>query len=369
MVDRGVDIGARIAAAREASRLTQAELARASGVERSALAKIERGLRGVGALELADLAEALGVRIDWFVLDSPPAITSHRVRVGTEAELSSIDKTLERIARDVELVTGLGALAPAQLDPEPVPTTATEAERLAAGARKRCGLAPNDPVRDVAAVVSGIGLYAFARPLGSETADAASTLLTRGGVALINSTGWVGRRRLALAHELGHYLVADEYTIDWRVAETGDPGRTENLLDRFARAFLAPEGALSRYWNGLGDADLRTRAVLATSHFQIDMSTLARRLTDLKLADAAQCDTIRSVRTTKTDIIEHGLSIPYDLDAVGLPRVYEKAVLDLYRKQRISAERAVALLHGTFTADDLPAVADAHPDEIWSLLR
>lgn len=206
-------------------------------------------------------------------------------------------------------------------------------------------------------------------PLGAETADAASTLLVRGCVALVNSSNMVGRRRLALAHEFGHYLVADEYTIDWSVTEHSDSNRTETLLDRFARAFLAPASGLTSFWAQVGaDHDLRTSAVLATSHFRIDMSTLARRLSELDLASAGDCGSIRGFHTTKSDIIEYGLGIPYDLEGESRPRRYEKAVLALYRSERVSAERAVSLLQGALTAEELPELRTPHPDEIWSVL-
>ncbi len=77
--------------------------------------------------------------------------------------------------------------------------------------------------------------------LGPESADAASIMLVDGGVALVNGCLHVGRRRLAVVHELAHYLFADEYTVDWKIAE--DAADTwEARLDRFARAMLFATG-------------------------------------------------------------------------------------------------------------------------------
>jgi Zn-dependent peptidase ImmA (M78 family)/transcriptional regulator with XRE-family HTH domain len=350
--------------------MTQLDLSSASGIERSALAKIERGLRGVGALELAALARALDMRLEWFLSDEPAAIASHRTRAGAEVELSTIDKELERFARDVELLASLDTtLFDRTVEPVDVPGSGSVAEGLAERARHQCGLDPATPVQDLVETVSEIGLLVFAMPLGTETADAATTLLVQGGVSLINSTHAVGRRRLALAHELGHYLVADDYTVDWRVAEHNDSDRTEVLLDRFARSFLAPQAGLSKFWNESREIhELRTSAVLAASYFRIDMSTLARRLLELDLASSAECGTIRSVRTTRADIVDHGLVIPYDLDGIALPRRYEKSVLALYRDERISGERALGLLRGTFESEDLPPLRTKHRDELWSVV-
>ncbi len=370
MKENARTLGARIAAARESSGLTQMDLSQMSGIERSALAKIERGLRGVSALELAALAGALDVRLEWLLSDPPVAVASHRARADAGLRLSTIDRELERIARDVEFVAELYAeLLGRALEPVDVPTDGAAAEELAAEARVGCDLPPDSPILDLVGSVAQVGLLVFAMPLGAETADAATTLLIRGGVSLVNSTHQVGRRRLALTHEFGHYLVADDYTVDWRVAEQKDADHVEGLIDRFARAFLAPPTGLRAFWGEASAAhDTRTAAVLAASHFRIDMSTLARRLAELGLADRRECASIRGARTTRTDIIEHNLVIPYDLEGVALPRTYEKAVLAQYRAERISAERTLALLRGSLEVGDLPALPPRHHNEIWSVL-
>lgn len=74
--------GLRIAAARRDRGLTQADLARAAALERTALSKIERGHRGVGSLELARIARALGRPLEWFVAEptSEPARTLRDLR-------------------------------------------------------------------------------------------------------------------------------------------------------------------------------------------------------------------------------------------------------------------------------------------------
>ncbi|MBU5423446.1 helix-turn-helix domain-containing protein [Cellulomonas hominis] len=363
-------VGARISEARERRGLTQRELADESGIERSALAKVERGLRGVGALELAALARALDTRLEWFLSDEPRALASHRVGLDSEVTLSTIDKELERIARDVEFAASLDVgLLEGTVDPAAAPASGTAAEELAGRARGMCGLDPRAPVQALDEAATHVGLLVFSMPLGRETADAATTLLERGAVALVNSTLAVGRRRLAVAHELGHYLVADDYTVDWRVGDHSGSERTEVLLDRFARSFLAPREGLAQTWaDARKDHDLRTAAVLSASRFRIDMSTLARRLHELGLANESECGLVRDVRTTRADIVDYGLVVAYDFEGSALPRKYEKAILALYRSERVSAERALSLLRGTFQPEDLPPVRPVHEAEIWSIV-
>ncbi|HET8640932.1 MAG TPA: helix-turn-helix transcriptional regulator, partial [Pseudonocardiaceae bacterium] len=92
-------VGQRIADARGRAGLTQAQLAAAASLDRSALAKIEAGNRRVSALELARVAEVLGVRIEWFVYEAPEAIISRRSAQEPGTPSPRIDAAVERVTR------------------------------------------------------------------------------------------------------------------------------------------------------------------------------------------------------------------------------------------------------------------------------
>jgi Zn-dependent peptidase ImmA (M78 family)/transcriptional regulator with XRE-family HTH domain len=355
-----------VAVARAESGLTQAQLAAAIGIARSALAKIETGARRVSALELVAIARELRRRVEWFVDPGPPAIVSYRAGK-SDLATQPMDIELERIVRDVGFVVGeVSDLVKGQPEPEKVPTTISAADELAVTARSLLGLQPDMPTHDLSRLVTGIGLLPFALPLG-EGADAGTVLLRAGGVSLINGDLRVGRRRLALAHELGHYLIADPYTTDWRVAST-EADALEARLDRFARSLLLPEADLRQRWAewiAVPDETLRDASVRAGSHYQVDMATLARRLTELGLIDAGQASHVRQVQTKRADIVEKNLVVPRELEPVSLPRLYEQAVLALYRRETITADRALALLRGTFEENALPDRPPVPDAEIW----
>ena len=362
-----VSIGERIAQARAESGLTQAQLASAVGLDRSVLAKIETGARRVSAVELVALGRQLHRRIDWFVNPGPEAIVSYRAAHPGIA-VQAIDTTLDTIARDVELVV---EFTPSLVESQPAaqtsPQTVTQADELAARARVMLGLRKDEPAYELSRLVSGIGLLAFSVSLG-EGADAGTVLLKTGAVSVINGDHRVGRRRLALAHELGHYLVADPYTTDWRLASS-DADVLEARLDRFARALLLPEDDLrSRWaeWLKVESESLRDAAVRAGSHYRVDMATLARRLAEIGLAGSGEAETIRQVRTKKADIVQKNLVVSDELAPISLPRTYERAVLGLYRSETISQGRALGLLWGTFNADDLPDLPPVPESEIWT---
>jgi len=355
--------------------LRQDELASRVGFSgHSVIANIETGARKVSALELSDIAAAIGVQMIDFFQEPTPAIVSHRMSRTPDATDSTIDARLALLAQDVEFVDSLasGALgfdrAPEEQTP---PATVKEAESLATCARDLLGLTANDPIPRLVETVGLVGLLAFSADVGKDIADAGTVLLRRGGVAFINSHSDVGRRRLALAHEFGHYLCADDYAVDWRVdAYEPKTASVEALLDRFARALLLPAQALTTAWGPrLEEHGPRRAAAWFAHHYRVDMATLARRLRELDLADHDTAGIVRSHRTTRADILELDLYVPAaEMSGTTVPRAYEKAVLRLVGDERISRERAIDLLQGTLNEDELPAPRTRREDEIWKFV-
>ncbi|MER7167552.1 XRE family transcriptional regulator [Micromonospora sp. NPDC000207] len=366
-----VSMGRRIAEARSRSGLTQADLASAISLDRSVLAKIENGGRRVSALELARIATTLGERIEWFVMETPPAIVSHRNLEEPGAESPTIDRAIERVAFNVEFASQRDERwVTRSIDTLPRPRNSDEAEASSVTARSLLKLDEVAPLVDVARNFSDLGLLVFAFDLGRDAADAASVLLDRGGVAVVNGHLHVGRRRLAAAHELGHFLFADEYSVDWRVSDWGDDNAWEARLDRFARALLLPATGLRRMWADLearGD-DLRAKCVKVGSAFRVDMSTLARRLVEIGMIAQSEGRQVRAIRTTRADIVEFNLVVPDDLAAPYLPRSYEESVLRIYRHEMISPARATDLLFDTWSEEDLPVLPNLPESAIWNLV-
>lgn len=355
------DLGQRIALARQRAGRTQAEIAAAAGMDRSAVAKVENGTRRITALELARIAEEIGERIEWFFADPPQAVVSHRNAMDPGRPSPAVDDEIDRIVRAVEFVTMHDpAFQSALITPQTseMPDDSADAERLATRTREQFGLANDQPVHGLSRLVAQLGVLTFVSELGDESADAASILLPTGAVALVNGSMGTGRRRLALAHELGHVLVADEYSVDWRIgAVTAD--QREHLLDRFARALLLPRAGMEGLFasdHRESRADLRAAAVIAASRFRVDMTTLARRLVELGLIDDTTAATVRQFRTGRRDFLLHDLVVADELAAGEMPQAYQLAVLRLYESETVSQARALDLLFGRWTAEELPEV-------------
>lgn len=364
----GVALGQRIASARVRAGLTQQELAAEIGMDRSALAKIERGDRRVTALELARIAEASGNRFEWFLEDAPPAIVSRRNAQDPGAPSPRIDARVESVARSVEFMLAHddrfdiprlpqhGALVGVQ-----------EAEDLAAEARHAMSVDAHGPLVNLGQHVEAMGLLPFILEMGPDSADAATVLLESGAVSIVNGNLRIGRRRLALAHELGHALVADDYSIDWRVAEYSESDRRESLFDRFARALLLPADSLTDIWRGPNQEErgLREIAIRTASEYRVDMATLARRLTECGLLGHDQAGYVRGLRTTRADIVTMNLVVGEELVPGSLPERYERAVLRLFESESVSRERALDLMLGTWEEADLPPLPTRPEETIW----
>ncbi|MDG4831547.1 XRE family transcriptional regulator [Solwaraspora sp. WMMD1047] len=371
-------LGERIREARKRVGMSQEDLGRAVGLERTVVNKIEAGVRKVTALELSDVAAAVGVRMSTFFQDSVPALIAHRSSQGLDTADSQVDALLASLANEVEFVASLdveelgldAADAISRVDITR-PSTNAEAEALAVKARDLMSLSAEEPIRNISKSVASVGLLVFSRDIGKDTADAGTVLLPRGGVSLVNSYMKVGRRRLALAHELGHYLIADAYTVDWRVADHSDDAvPMESRLDRFSRALLLPEAVIARQWPAkVALSGERGAAIQIASEFRVDMATLATRLKELGLADSETVASVRRYRTTQTDIVEMELHVPLEeMAGTTVPRPFALAVLRLVRDERISRERALELLQYTFDEADLPNVRERRPDEIWKFV-
>ncbi len=371
-------LGIRIRDLRKRASLSQEDLAAAIRLDRTVVNKIENGTRRVTALELSEIAVALDVRMTSFFEDPTPALVAHRSSQGLETVDSRIDAFLATLAGDVEFLQDLGASevrfsAIPEIEAASIgqPQSNADADSMAVLARELMHLEREGPISVLTDAVEKVGLLAFSIDIGPDTADAGTILLRHGGVCLVNSHAKVGRRRLALAHELGHYLVADGYTVDWRVDNHSDQSvPLESRLDRFARALLLPEAPVVALWKKYTEyVDARSAAVRIASEYRVDMATLARRLRELGEVDGEVAARIRLARTTQADIVEFDLHLPIEeLSATSVPRAYALAVLRLVREERISRERALDLLKGTFSESDLPAVRERRADEIWNFV-
>lgn len=359
------DVAAQVTQARERAGFSQEQLAERLGMSRPSLTRVERGQRRLDALELVRLAQATGRSVEWFVSRPPDVFASHRVGVSAGQDVAVLEERLESTARDVELLADIGVLAP---PPARLPTgvgTVAEAEAGAAAAREMVGQS-DGPVLQLQALVEGLGLMSFVFGLGPEVIDGGYVRVHDIGVALVNGAMDPGRRRFALAHELGHHLLADEYTVDFGTGTTRDD--REALINAFAIHFLLPRGSVTARWNDLAPEweDHRMRLVVLAAEYRVSWSAVVSHAVTLGLIDRGEHDALQVRRPTTGDYIETGVTFVEELTSGSLSPSYAQAVIRAYRRSLISATRAVELLQGALTREELPQPAGVPIESLTS---
>jgi len=348
-----VDIGARIAAARDELGLTQADLGRQINVDRTGVVKIEAGTQKVSASELVQIAAALDRPIDWFVVESPPAIVSRRQDAAVGGHSIAFDRLIERLARDVEFLERDGILPAIERPRLQMPSSAEAAEAVAAQARELMSLG-DGPVHDLQRASEGIGLLAFALDVEADGGDAAYVSLGDWGVALINGAIDPGRRRFNLAHELGHFLFDDAYAPEISIASVGS--ETERIINAFAVHLLLPRSFVAQTWEEF--TDHRMAAVAIAVRARVSWSAVCGHLKNLGFVNDAERSDLANDPPGKADFMELGERWVSELDAPSTPPDYGRRVLKGYRTGRLSVERTIELLWGEVTRADLPDLSE-----------
>lgn len=369
VVDGWPQVGERIRQARLASALSQASVAGHLGIDRSALARIEAGQRQVSALELFRLAEVLGVSIGHFVTQSPTAVVSRRQELADDSDLVSrarfrMDAALEDHARDAGWLIEHGFLRrskvllsspPPRGDEGGVPQAMATAREL----RQELRLSPG-PVPRLTDVCSWAGLHLLAL---ADLEAGASLLLEPGlGVAVIGGADQPGRRRLTAAHELGHFVLQDEYTTDIGVAASRDA--REQRIDAFACEFLLPAAEISQQWppGEAGPNSARQSLIRIAGQYRVSWSVAVRSARRNGLLQAAAAEQLLRRTPHRGEFLEVlGHEPAEDLPVGDTSALWRQAALGAWRSGEITAARAVELLHGAVTEEDLPERDEADP--------
>jgi Zn-dependent peptidase ImmA (M78 family)/transcriptional regulator with XRE-family HTH domain len=356
------EVGEQVAAARHAFGMTQDELAVAVGLDRTAITKIESGVRGLSSLELARLARELKRPLDWFVTSPPPAVISrrHDARLRGDESESTADALIEVAARDVELLVELEVLDVPSLErPDFAVNDLESAERAAGLARNFLGQT-DGPLIALGTLVESFGLFAFSADL-PEGLNGSYVSLGEGGVALVNGNDRSGRRRFTLAHELGHYYLDDEYSTDWHVATS----HREGVLDAFAVHLLMPRASIVRRWEELQGAEHPRQALMRIGvEYRVSWTAVTAQATNLGLIDTQRREHLNRATPSRAELVEQRLIIAEELHAPWVSPAFAAAVIKAYRRYLLTADRAVELLRGTFTLDELPEQTAVRMDEL-----
>ncbi|MFI2233234.1 helix-turn-helix domain-containing protein [Nocardia testacea] len=345
----GKVLGERIAAARKDRNLTQDHLANRVGIERTALGRIEKGERKLSAVELVDLAAALEIPLAWFVRDPLPAVVSRRSEAGpTHESTERLDRGLEMFSGDVASLLTTGVIkAVADRPVWSAPRSYADCERIAGEVRERLGIG-SAPLYELAGAAETFGLYTCSLPLGGGGADGAMVEVAQGcAAAVIDGDVKPGRRRMSLAHELGHWLFGDAY--DAAAVEA------ERMINSFAAHLLAPRAGVTKLWQDHLTDSVRDRTIRVAGIYRLSWSSVILHLRNLSLINDDEYRSMEGRNPVPGEFAK--LAILRDTDELRAPSVspgMTAAIVEAYVDRRMAAARAVELLRGGLVVEDLP---------------
>lgn len=223
---------------RRAAGLTQEQLAERVGITQAALSRYENDLRDVDLDAAERLAPALGVSTSFllheFQMEGAIAGDAHmrRQKTARPADWKHFESRLNAHRMHSSFLLHRVPMHPKnhviQIDPEEN-SPAEAAAMLRAAWRMPIG-----PVRNLVRWIESAGIIVLEEDFGTARIDGLSQWAGDHAVVMVNSSRPIDRRRLTLAHELGHLVLHSQYV----------GTDVEEQANEFAAAFLMPEAAI-----------------------------------------------------------------------------------------------------------------------------
>lgn len=357
------DLGERITRARDLAGQSQVALGSSVGLDRSAISRLEKGERKLSVPELVLIAQALGRPLSFFVSAPVPAVVSRRQDSEHAHDTNGLlDEELRSFSSDVHGLLGIGVLSGLDRDAINfrVPRTHEEAEQSATGVRSHAGLTI-EPIEDVGRFCESLGLVTFSASLTEAGPDGgcveAGEDHNRMGVAVINGDAKSGRRRMTLAHELGHWLTGDAYDHE----ASSD---SERMLNSFAIHLLAPRGGIARVWEERSRWTTRERAIAVGARFRLSWSATVAQLHNLGRISREEHALLSPNVPTTGEFKRLDLAIADELAAPYLSPGFVARVLGAYTVGDLTPARTLELLRGTLRAADLPPLEPGRLEDL-----
>ncbi len=349
-----IALGQRLSEARDLAGMTQESVGRAVGLDRTAIVLLEKGERNLKVPELVQIAQVLGRPLSYFVEPPVPSAVSRRSAPhATHDSTRALDVEIDQFASDVRSLLALNLLQPVSRNESArVPRSHPEAESAAASFRRKARLG-SEPIADLGRVCELFGLHTFAAPLGESGPDGGCVSVDADGGALgaavINGHAGSGRRRMTLAHELGHWLFGDAYDMQASLD-------SEQMINSFAIHFLAPRAGVTSVWSTHADWSLRDRALAVGVTFRLSWSAAISQLRNVGLISHDDRDRLSTSEPRPGDFLRLGLAWEDELEAQYLSPAFIAACLTGYTSSKLTQSRVLELLRGMLTSDELPAL-------------
>lgn len=278
----------RVRALIEQSGQTQEAFGASIGLDPTKLSKALNGKRRFSSLELAQIAEAGNVTVDWILTGSGMAVAAR-----VSADGSSVQKGIQHAAYLSECRDNVIFLRGVPKRPEtPVFSRSLayeQGEELAEFALKHLGEPDVLTVEDFAAAIERVfGFDVAVAELDGGCDGLALTSSNGARTLLVATSGNPTRQRFTMAHELAHLLCSDDQGlhVDENVMSNGKGDPSEMRANSFAANLLMPAKKLKELLPGpvITEGEF-SQAVMK---LKVSPSSLAWRLLNLQLASADQ---------------------------------------------------------------------------------
>jgi len=334
-------LGERLLRARKAACLSYRDAAEKIGISHTAISRYEKEELTPSSEQLARMAKAHGVRMDFFLrqhqVDANAIQFRKRAKL-TGARLDAIKfRVLDQIERRIELESYFPAGQAQEFDEIPgVPDRVGHMEEIDAitesvRAHWALGL---DPIPDLADLLEARGFRVLAINIDEDERDLFDGMATHiaDQPVLVMGNHWPGdRQRFTLAHELGHAVLHD------RLAPALDE---EKACNRFAGAFLLPATSIRQ---SLGERrhqlELR-ELLLLKQEFGISMQAIVFRALQAEIITEQLANQIHMVfRRNRWHKTEPGGTLPPERTVH-----FESLVYHALAEEFISESKAAELL-------------------------
>lgn len=293
--------------------LTDAAFANKIGLDKSKLSKSLAGVRRFTSLDLAKVAEAAGVTVDWLLGKDPvtPAMAARVTETATMSAGDAVAKARACASKYAQARSDLIFLGQSAATRVTVPfprggRKIDEGERLAAQALLRVPRFAAEPAAsDLADVVEehfGIDVAIIGLAQGC---DGLAWHGPEAQLILAATSPTPTRQRFTLAHELGHLLAGDDQLLHVDTDVMDPDGRrqpSEMRANAFAAAFLMPEEPLRKtFAEQVGQPEYLDDQNFAhlVMKFAVSPSALAYRMSKLDLITRDQSAHFARLTTTR----------------------------------------------------------------------
>lgn len=356
-------LAARIREHVRASEFKDQDIADAIGLDPTAFSKALSGRRNFKPLELARLADYIGVPVDVLLSDehTPPVLVAARTDAETPAVLEARDR-VDQILHLNRLLLDVGCSNPESLSFKSIGLgPIDQGQNLAREVRQHLGVNRLPPeFGDLTRMMEEqlrVDVAVETLPGG---VDGLSVVQEDFKLILISNAAPATRQRFTLAHELGH-IFADapqNPLVDQNVTFTGTP--EEARANAFAAEFLVPSEQLTQELRGNEENEKAVGKLLGK--YRVSLDVLAFRAHNAGVVDAQGRDNIRRMRSAG---IVARAGRESDLQAMSKSRVPQRLLVRAIRAYAYGeiSIRPIAGLLGTDAdtlIDELNIAASEH---------